>query len=60
MDGKKTWIGLILLGVGHTVKMAAGAFPEHADVLNAIGDWVSNAGAALTAVGAAHKIQKGE
>ncbi len=49
MNGKKTWIGLALWGIGSIVEVF---FPPVGIVLRIAGE-------ALTGIGAAHKLVKG-
>jgi hypothetical protein len=60
MNGKKTWIGLVLMGLGQLAKTAAAVFPEQAPLLDQASALLTGLGATVAGVGAAHKIQKGE
>lgn len=60
VNGKKTWIGLVAVGLGHALKAAATLVPDQAQFLDPVGAWLITIGSAFAAGGAAHKIVKGE
>ena len=51
MKGWKTWVGAVLIAVGHTMQTI---FPDLYDV----GQTLQGLGVAITAVGIGHKIEK--
>lgn len=60
LNGKKTWIGLVLFGVGTAMQAVAPALPQQEALLKTLGGWFVTIGGSVTAVGGTHKLIKGQ
>lgn len=60
LDGKKTWLGVVLIALGYGAQAASHILPAQAIILAPAGEWLIGAGVAMSGIGAAHKLAKGE